>query len=115
MLTLALVIKLKGLSVNKKTKGCGKCVGNSFATTLGYQQVQPSLEKINVMDQLRKNDAASRACKMYWEYILWFVVDCCHVYVWVMYRLASTRLADGKEEVLCPEGIYFGAGEGVGQ
>lgn len=51
---------------------------------------------VDVHDQLRKKYAASRASKKYWKYILWFVIDCCRVNAWLLYKLTSTRRLERK-------------------
>lgn len=55
------------------------------------------MNAVDVHDQLREKYAASRASKKYWKYILWFVVDCCRVNAWIMYKLASTRRLERRK------------------
>lgn len=73
---------------------CERQVGRQKLTVPQPQAINrynQHMNGVDVHDQLRKKYAASRASKKYWKYILWFVVDCCRVNAWIVYKLASTR------------------------
>lgn len=73
---------------------CERQVGRQKLTVPQPQAINrynQHMNGVDVHDQLRKKYAASRASKKYWKYILWFVVDCCRVNAWILYKLASTR------------------------
>lgn len=46
---------------------------------------------VDIHDQLRKKYSAGRSSKKYWKYIMWFVIDCCRVNAWILYKLSSGR------------------------
>ena len=73
---------------------CERQVGRQMLTVPQPQAINrynQHMNGVDVHDQLRKKYAASRASKKYWKYILWFVVDCCRVNAWILYKLTSTR------------------------
>lgn len=73
---------------------CERQVGRQKLTVPQPQAINrynQHMNGVDVHDQLRKKHAASHASKKYWKYILWFVVDCCRVNAWILYRLTSTR------------------------
>ena len=49
---------------------------------------------VDIHDQLRGSYPAGRASKKYWKYIMWFVVDCCQVNSWIVYKECTS---DNKE------------------
>ena len=73
---------------------CERQVGRQTLTVQqphAIHRYNQHMNGVDVHDQLRKKYAASRASKKFWKYILWFVVDCCRVNAWIVYKLASTR------------------------
>ncbi|CAL9687268.1 unnamed protein product [Knipowitschia caucasica] len=79
---------------------CERQVGRQKLTVPQPQAINrynQHMNGVDVHDQLRKKYAASRASKKYWKYILWFVVDCCRVNAWILYKLASTRQMGRKK------------------
>ena len=41
---------------------------------------------VDIHDQLREPYPAGRPSKKYWKYIMWFIVDCCQVNAWILWR-----------------------------
>ena len=50
-----------------------------------------NMNGVDVHDQMRKKYPAGRPSKKYWKYIMWFVIDCCRVNAWIIYKEVSTR------------------------
>ena len=46
---------------------------------------------VDLHDQLRKRYACGRPSKKYWKYLLWFIVDCCRVNAYIVYKESSSR------------------------
>lgn len=51
---------------------------------------------VDLHDQLRKKYACGRPSKKYWKYILWFILDCCRVNAYLVYKEASSRTIQKK-------------------
>ena len=46
---------------------------------------------VDLHDQLRKRYACGRPSKKYWNYLLWFIVDCYRVNAYFVYKESSSR------------------------
>lgn len=54
------------------------------------------MNDVDLHDQLRKKYASVRPSKKYWMFILWFVLDCCRVNAYIVYKEAWSRTIRNK-------------------
>ena len=83
------VVGHTNLSVPSATTKCTRRVGKEKkevdqpAAIEAYNQC---MNGVDLHDQMRKKYGAGRNSKKYWKYIMWFILDCCRVNAWIMYK-----------------------------